>query len=145
MRLLKHILVILSAFVTITVAAQNSRPPQVKKTVGKAQIVMDGNQECLVLKTGRKSKNYNASFYPDDIMLQLDEHTYRLLDDLLISPFGRNVTVKDVHGFNVQIARARVFEKNGLIFVRGTCNVPVMQDEWNALKMVSVLWQRPPR
>jgi len=104
-----HIILLLSVFFGITATAQTGKPAQIKKVVGKAQIVMDGNRECLVLKT------------------------------------GRNVTVKDVYGFNVQIARARVWEKNGLIFTMGTSNVPIMQDEWNALKKASVLWQSPPK
>ena len=145
MKPIKHIILLLSVFFGITAMAQTGKPAQVKKVVGKAQIVVDGNRECLVLKTGRKSKNFNSSFYPEDIELQLDERAYRLLEDLLASPYGRNVTVKDVYGFNVQIARARVLEKNGLIFTMGTSNVPITQDEWNALKKASVLWQSSPR
>ena len=145
MKPVKHIILLLSVFFGMTAMAQTGKPTQIKKVVGKAQIVMDGNRECLVLKTGKKSMNFNASFYPDDIELQLDEHAYHLLEDLLVSPYGRNVTVKDVYGFSVQIARARVFEKNGLIFTMGTSYVPILQDEWNDLKKASALWQRPPR
>ena len=106
----------------------------VKMAVGRAQIVQVQMEDRLVLRTGQKSLNANASFYPDDIELLLDESMWRRLEDLMDAPFGKTLKVTDVYGFAVNIAKARVFNQEGLMFTMGTRNVTITADDFKKLK-----------
>ena len=132
---MKITLTILLAAMTLPCMAQTQKAANpVKKSVGRAQIVQVQMEDRLVLRTGQKSMNANASFYPDDIELLLDESMWRRLEDLLASPFGKTLKVTDVYGFAVNIAKARVFDQEGLMFTMGTRNVTITADDFDKLK-----------
>ena len=132
---MKKTLTILLAAMALPCMAQTQKAANpVKKTAGRAQIVQVQRQERLVLRTGQKSMNANASFYPDDIELLLDDSMWRKLEDLMASPFGKTLKVTDVYGFAVNIAKARVFDHEGLMFTMGTRNVTITAEDLNKLK-----------
>ena len=125
---------LLAAMALPCMAQTQKAATPVKKTAGRAQIVQVQTEDRRVLRTGQKSMNANASFYPDDIELLLDESMWRRLEDLLASPFGKTLKVTDVYGFAVNIAKARVFNQEGLMFTMGTRNVTITADDFDKLK-----------
>ena len=132
---MKTTLTILLAAIALPCMAQTQKAANpVKKSAGRAQIVQVQRQERLVLRTGQRSMNANASFYPDDIELLLDDSMWRKLEDLMASPFGKTIKVMDVYGFAVNIAKARVFDHEGLMFTMGTRNVTITAEDLNKLK-----------
>jgi len=52
----------------------------------------------------------------------------------MASPFGKTIKVMDVYGFVVNIAKARVFDHEGLMFTMGTRNVTITAEDLNKLK-----------
>jgi len=129
--------VLLSCVAAGTATAQENRTADlVKRTAGCAQIVDSQGVECLVLHTGHSRTNVaHQRFYPDNIELVLDETTWRKLEDQLLGPFGRPVTLTDRWGNKVQIARANVYNKNGLMFYMGTRNVSITAEDFYRLKL----------
>jgi len=129
--------VLLSCAAAGTATAQENRTADlVKKTAGCAQVVETQGVERLVLHTGHKRTAgvANQKFYPDDIELLLDEHTWRVLEQQILGPFGRPVTLTDRWGNKVQIARASVYNENGLMFYMGTRNVTITEEDFFLLK-----------
>ena len=132
---MKRVLIIMLAAMALPCMAQTQKAANlVKKVVGRAQIVTVQTRDHLVLRTGQKSMNANASFYPDDIELLLDNEMWKRLNDLMASPLGRTLKVTDVYGFAVNVAKARVFNQEGLMFTMGTRNVTITADDFNKLK-----------
>ena len=129
--------VLLSCVAAGTATAQEKRTADlVKRTAGCAQIVDSQGVECLVLHTGHTRTNVaHQRFYPDNIEFVLDETTWRKLEDQLMGPFGRAITLKDKYGNDVRIARANVYNKNGLMFYMGTRNVSITAEDFYRLKL----------
>ena len=122
--------VLLSCAIAGTTSAQ-----EIKKTAGPARIEQSQGEERLVLHTGQTRTNVaHQRFYPDNIELVLDAQTWRKLEDQLLGPFGRAITLKDKYGNDVRIARANVYNKNGLMFYMGTRNVSITAEDFFLLK-----------
>jgi len=129
------LLALLLSCATTAVAQENRTADLVKTTAGCAQIVDSQGVECLVLHTGHTRTNVaHQRFYPDNIELVLDETTWRKLEGQLMGPFGKAVTMKDRYGNDVRVARANVYNKNGLMFYMGTRNVTITCEDFFLLK-----------
>lgn len=131
---MKATLTLLLAFTFLTASAQDSTRPTVVKQAGKAKVVSVQGETHLILVTGYKRQDIGIGSYPADIELELTSETWRVLETLLTQPNGNPVTMNDVNGYMVLVARARVFEENGLIFTMGNRNVALSQEDFLRLR-----------
>lgn len=81
-------------------------------------------QLALVLKAGRTS----------DITLKWDASLKDKLDRLVTAPWGSAIKLKDVDGSNVDVAKANVNSKVGLMFTSGTKCFAITEEEYRNLK-----------
>lgn len=118
-------LVIMLSFIALPMMAQTNKGPQVVKETPKAKVVTENGKTKLVLKTGQKK---------DNIEINVDNNTWRVLDSIAAAPYGSPYRVKGVDGYSVSVQRANVSSNNGLIFSSGSKFVAITQED---LKKIS--------
>lgn len=135
MKYFKTALFIVLICLTFTVRAQVNSKTNVKKEVSRARIEIVKGQNALVLKTGRKEipSNWGAS-YSNNIVIAYDDDTKKILDSLVVAPWGTVVIMKDLDGYKVDVAKAKVDSKVGLMFTSGSKCVVLKKEELDALK-----------
>ena len=133
MKYMKALLIVAMIAFTYPVMAQADKDAQ--KNNSRARIENVRGQNALVLKTGRKttSSNWNSS-YSNDIVVAFNNEAKEILDSLISAPWGSAVKMKDLDGYNVDVAKANVNSKVGLMFTSGTKCVAVTKEEYEALK-----------
>ena len=122
MKCIKVILISLLVTLTVPVIAQAKAEP--KKDGARAKLEIVKGQTALVLKAGQNSV----------IALTWDNATERTLDSLVTAPWGSAVKMKDIDGHKVDVAKANVNSRVGLMFTFGTKCVAISEEEWNKLK-----------
>ena len=122
MKCIKVILICLLVSLSVPVMAQADVEP--KKDNARAKVEVVKGQTALVLKAGRTS----------DITLKWDASLKNKLDSLVTAPWGSAIKMKDVDGYNVDVAKANVNSKVGLMFTSGTKCVAISEEEWNKIK-----------
>lgn len=135
MKYIKAVLIIVLACLTLTVSAQVNSKTNDKKESSRARIEIVKGQNALVLKTGRKEipSNWGAS-YSNNIVIAYDDDTKKILDSLIVAPWGTVVIMKDLDGYKVDVAKAKVDSKVGLMFTSGSKCVVLKKEELDALK-----------
>ena len=123
------ILTIVLLSISLNVMAQTKKEQIVEKESVHAKIAVVNGQRVLVLKTG-----ISAAIHNPDIVLKIEDNTWKLLDDLLTGPWGKSIAIKDYAGSKVEIAKANVNSKVGLMFNSGTKFVAITKEECDALK-----------
>lgn len=135
MKCLKVILISLLVSLSVPVMAQTNTNQKDKKDKARAKVEVVNGQTALILKTGRMAQPASFGFsYPADIVLKLDDNTWRMLDSLVTAPWGSAVKVKDIDGYTVEIAKANVNSNVGLMFTSGTKCVAITEEEYRKLK-----------
>ncbi len=94
------------------------------KDEARAMVEVVNGQPALVLKAGRTS----------NIILKWDANLENKLDSLVTAPWGNAIKMKDLEGYNVEIARANVNSNVGLMFTSGTKCVAITEDELKRLR-----------
>ena len=122
MKCIKVILISLLISQSVPVMAQADAEP--KKDDARAKVEVVKGQTALVLKAGRNS----------EIVLSWDTAAKSTLDSLVTAPWGSSVKLKDIDGHNVDVAKANVNSKVGLMFTTGTKCVAISEEEWNKIK-----------
>lgn len=135
MKTLKVIIASLLVAFAVSTMAQAEAKPLNKKDDTRAKVEVVQGKNALVLKTGRRtqSSNYTGS-NPADIVLELNDNTWRMFDSLVAAPWGASVTVKDMSGYNVLVQKANVDDKVGLMFTSGSKYVVLKKDEFEVLR-----------
>ncbi len=135
MKYFKTALFIVLICLTFTVRAQVNSKTNDKKESSRARIEIVKGQNALVLKTGRKEipSNWGAS-YSNNIVIAYDDDTKKILDSLIVAPWGTVVIMKDLDGYKVDVAKAKVDSKVGLMFTSGSKCVVLKKEELDALK-----------
>ena len=117
------------------VMAQTNKEQPNKKDDSRAKIEVVNGQNALVLKTGRKSQSSSwGSSYSADIVLKLDGNTWDQLDSLITASYGSSIKLKDLQGYNVEIAKANVNSHVGLMFTSGSKCVAISKEEFERLR-----------
>lgn len=110
--------------ISFSMMAQTDKESQDKKDFSRAKVEVVKGQTALVLKAGRTS----------EIVMTWDNTTERTLDSLVTAPWGSAVKMKDVDGHKVDVAKANVNSRVGLMFTSGTKCVAISEEEWNKTK-----------
>ena len=135
MKYKRLILFVLLMAVSFPMMAQTNKELQNKKDDSRAKIEVVNGQSALVLKTGRKSQSSSwGTSNSADIVLIIDASTWQQLDSLINVPYGSSIKVKDLQGYNVEIAKANVNSNVGLMFTLGTKCVAITEEEYRKLK-----------
>lgn len=120
---------------TFPVMAQTNKGQQNKNVDSRAKVEVVNGQNVLVLRTGRKAQSSSWGMYNSAaIVLIIDDNLWHQLDSLISAPFGNSIKVKDLQGYNVEIAKANVNTHIGLIFTSGTKCVAITEEEYRRLK-----------
>lgn len=114
----------MQAFISFPLMAQTNKEQHDKKEDARAKVGVVKGQTALVLKAGRTS----------DIVLKWDASLENKLDSLVTAPWGSAAKIKDIDGFNVEIAKANVNSNVGLMFTSGTKCVAITEEEYRKLK-----------
>ena len=122
---LKPILVITLSLFALPLMAQTNKGPQVVKETPKAKVVVEKGKTKLILKSGQKK---------DNIEINVDNNTWRLLDSIVTAPYGSPFYVKGVGGYSVSIQRANVSSNIGLIFSSDSKFVAITQEDLKRIK-----------
>ena len=122
MKCIKVILFSLLVSLSMPVMAQADAEP--KKGDARAKVEIVKGQTALVLKAGRNS----------EIALSWDNATERTLDSLVTAPWGSAVKMKDIDGHKVDVAKANVNSKVGLMFTSGSKCVAITKEEFERLR-----------
>jgi len=125
MKYLKAILFIVLASVSFNVTAQATTENNTKKDNSRARIENVRGEKVLVLKAGHNKT----------IDLKIETDTWRQLDSIVAGPWGNAIKLQDVDGYKVDVAKANVNSKVGLMFTSGTKCVAVTKEEYEALKL----------
>ena len=125
LRTMKTIFFVVMSFMALPLMAQTNKGPQVVKETPKAKVVVENGKTKLVLKSGQKK---------DNIEINVDNNTWRLLDSIVTAPYSSPYHVKGVGGYSVGIQRANVSSYNGLIFSSGSRFMAITQEDLNKLK-----------
>lgn len=135
MKYIKAALIIVLATLTFTVRAQVNSKTNDKKESSRARIEIVKGQNALVLKTGKKEipSNWGAS-YSNNIVIAYDDDTKKILDSLIVAPWGSSIKMKDLDGYVVDVAKANVNSKVGLMFTSGSKCATLKKEELDALK-----------
>jgi len=128
MKVVKTIILVLFAAMTLPLMAQMNKDPQIKKEVGKARITVVYGQDHLVLITGRQSSTHNPN-----IEIVLDSKARKTFDSVLSSKMGYTEKLKDVEGFVVEVTMASVNGKPGLMFTSGSKCVAITKEAFEIL------------
>ncbi len=123
------ILTIVLLSISLNVMAQTKKEQIVEKESVHAKIEVVNGQRLLVLKSGR-----TAAIHNPDIVLKIEDDTWKKFDDLVTGPWGSAIVLKDVSGYKVEIAKANVNSKVGLIFTSGTKCIAVTKEAFDAIK-----------
>lgn len=126
MRIIRIILFALLMTLSYPLIAQADTEP--KKDDARAKVEVVKGQNVLVLKAGCSS----------DITLKWDASMENKLDSLVTAPWGSAIKMKDVEGYNVEVAKANVNSRLGLMFTSGTKCVAISEEEWNKLKQIEL-------
>ena len=119
------------AAVTISGMAQEGTAQQEKDENKKAEVVDVNGQQRLVLKTGLCTSTGACV----NLEIKMDGELWKTLDSLVTAPTGGDaIRTKDISGCNVEIARANVNSKPGLMFTSGTKYVAITKEEFKSLK-----------
>lgn len=131
-RTLRNIAILLLVFMTEPIMAQTETLEQEAKN---AKVVVVNGQKKLVLDTGLKVRtNFNNVSY-DNIELNSDAALWRILDSLVVAPWGGDIVrIKDIKGNNVDIQKALINEEVGVFFLSGGKMVAVTKKELTKLK-----------
>lgn len=131
-RTLRNIAILLLVFMTEPIMAQTETLEQEAKN---AEVVVVNGQKKLVLDTGHKVRtNFNNVSY-DKIELNSDAALWRILDSLVVAPWGGDIVrIKDIKGNNVDIQKALINEEVGVFFLSGGKLVAVTKKELTKLK-----------
>ena len=135
MKYIKAVFIIVLASRTFTVRAQVNSKTNDKKEDSRARIEIVKGQNALVLKTGRKEfpSNWGKS-YSNNIVIAYDDDTKKILDSLVVAPWGSAIKMKDLNGYMVDVAKANVNSKVGLMFTSGSKCATLKKEELDALK-----------
>ena len=135
MKYIKAVFIIVLASLTFTVRAQVNSKTNDKKEDSRARIEIVKGQNALVLKTGRKEfpSNWGKS-YSNNIVIAYDDDTKKILDSLVVAPWGSAIKMKDLNGYMVDVAKANVNSKVGLMFTSGSKCATLKKEELDALK-----------
>ena len=135
MKYIKAVFIIVLASLTFTVRAQVNSKTNDKKEDSRARIEIVKGQNALVLKTGRKEfpSNWRKS-YSNNIVIAYDDDTKKILDSLVVAPWGSAIKMKDLNGYMVDVAKANVNSKVGLMFTSGSKCATLKKEELDALK-----------
>lgn len=126
MKILHFLVVLLLMTITVPIMAQTNYNSQENQDTPKVRVEMKNGQSCLVLSTGRHA---NAQ----TIAIELDNNTWKTLDSLLATPRSVLTSMKDIKGYKVEIANARVNSQTGLMFTSGPKCVAITKEEYEAL------------
>ena len=129
MKYFRLILTIVLLSISLNVMAQTKKVQDVEKDNARAKVELVNGQRVLVLKTGR-----TAAFHNPDIVIKIEDNTWKKLDDLVTGPWGKAIVVKDMYGYKVDIAKANVNSKVGLMFTSGPKSVALTREEYELLK-----------
>ena len=129
MKYFRLILTIVLLSISLNVMAQTKKVQDVEKDNARAKVELVNGQRVLVLKTGRTS-----AFHNPDIHLKIEDDTWKRLDSLVVAPWGSTIVVKDVDGHKVNIAKANVNSRLGLMFTSGTKFVAITGEVLKSLR-----------
>ena len=132
MKYIKAVLIIVLTSLTFTVSAQVKSKTNVKNEASRARIEIVKGQNALVLKTGRKEipSNWGAS-YSNNIVIAYDDDTKKILDSLVVAPWGSAIKMKDLDGYVVDVAKANINSKVGLMFTSGSKCVTITKEAFD--------------
>lgn len=91
---MKAVLVIMLSLFALPIMAQTNKGPQVIKDTPKAKVVVENGKTKLVLKTGQQKNN---------IEINVDNNTWRILDSIVTAPYGSPFQVKSARGNSVSV------------------------------------------
>ncbi len=123
MKYFKTALFIVLICLTFTVRAQVNNKTNDKKESSRARIEIVKGQRTLILNSGQST-----------IEIKVEENTWRILDSIVVGPWGGTVKLKSVDGRNVDVAKANVNSKVGLMFTSGSKCATLKKEELDALK-----------
>ena len=126
---IKLSLTILLMALSVGLMAQTKKVQDVEKDNARAKVELVNGQRVLILKTGRTS-----AFHNPDIHLKIEDDTWKRLDSLVVAPWGSTIVIKDVDGHKVNIAKANVNSRLGLMFTSGTKFVAITGEELKSLR-----------
>ena len=129
MKYFRSILTIVLLSISLNVMAQTKKVQDVEKDNARAKVELVNGQRVLVLKTGR-----TAAFHNPDIVLKIEDNTWKKFDDLMTGPWGRAIELKDMSGYKVDVAKANVNSEVGLIFTSGVKRVALTRKEIEELQ-----------
>lgn len=112
------------ASATLTLSGQVNADTASRKDDAKAKVEIVKGKTFLVLKAG-----HNCT-----IDLKIEANTWRQLDSIVAGPWGSAIKLKDVDGLNVDVAKANVNSKVGLMFTSGSKCATLTKEEFEALK-----------
>ena len=122
------------ACATLSGMAQEGMVQQEKERDRKAEVVNENGQQRLVLKTGQCTCSGTCAC----LEIKMDGELWKTLDSLVTAPTGGDaIRTKDISGYNVEIARANVNSKPGLVFTSGTKYVAITEEEFKSLKKIN--------
>ena len=126
---IKTLLLVLMTTISFTMMAQTNNEPQIKKEAGKARVTIVQGQDHLVLVTGRKASGYNPN-----IEIALDSKVWETFDSVMFGKQNVSVKLKDVDGYNVEVAHANVNGSTGLMFTSGSKCVVLKKEDFEKLR-----------
>ena len=129
MKYFRLILTIVLLSISLNVMAQTKKVQDVEKDNARAKVELVNGQRVLVLKTGR-----TAAFHNPDIVLKIEDNTWKKFDDLMTGPWGRAIELKDMSGYKVDVAKANVNSKVGLIFASGSKFVAITKEDLDIIR-----------
>lgn len=122
-------MVLLFVAISFSVMAQNNVQSLNQPANPKAKVEVWQGIQCLVLNTG-----INTSEALSTITIEVNDEIWGILDDVLASPRGAAVKLKDLRGNNVDVALANVNSQIGLMFTSGSKCVAIIKEEYDRLK-----------
>lgn len=128
MKYFRLILTIVLLSISLNLMAQTKKVQDVEKDNARAKVELVNGQRVLILKTGR-----TAAIHNPDIVLKIEDNTWKKFDDLMTGPWGRAIELKDMSGYKVDVAKANVNSEVGLIFTSGTKRVALTKEEIEAI------------
>lgn len=58
--------------------------------------------------------------HTNDIVIAYNDDAKKILDSLIVAPWGSTIKMKDIYGYMVDVAKAKVNSKVGLVFTSGS-------------------------
>jgi hypothetical protein len=122
---MKTMLIVAMSFMALPLMAQTNKGPQVVKETPKAKVVTEKGKTKLILKSGQEK---------NDIKINVDNNTWRVLDSIVNAPYGNPFQFKDDNGYSVNVQRANVSSNNGLFFTSGSRFVAITEEDLRKIK-----------